>query len=281
MPGAFWNIAPGVSTLSGATTKVCAMSVQETGTADIKRAAYEIAWREFNRLPGLTPDRKNKRSDKLRWYIQVVVEIGEQDPSKIASLALGMIREYEQILRSKGQSCERADGCRLTFTKAKTFQLAAARRTRGPYGADFFSSAVSAVRRAQRQDALLVTPARAGFAPRASSGVSGATVCSVCKLGLPACEVIGAGKIDVEKSFRRRARRRINLAIHAHDDLPHNAEAEAGAGLMASIPGIGLREFFENPRLEVGRNTGAVVAHGDVSSVAPVFDRNGDFCPRR
>jgi hypothetical protein len=100
MPGAFWNIAPGVYVI-GATTKVCAMSVQETGTADIKRAAYEIAWREFSRLPGLTPDEKISGPNKLRWYIQVVVEIGEQDPSKIASLALGMIREYEQILRSK------------------------------------------------------------------------------------------------------------------------------------------------------------------------------------
>ena len=77
------------------------MSVLETGTVDIKRAAYELAWREFSCLQGLTPDEKISGPNKLRWYIQVVVEIGEQDPAKIASLALGMIREYEQVLRSK------------------------------------------------------------------------------------------------------------------------------------------------------------------------------------
>jgi len=31
-------------------------------------------------------------------------EVGERDPSKIAKSALGMIREYEQIMRSKPAS---------------------------------------------------------------------------------------------------------------------------------------------------------------------------------
>jgi hypothetical protein len=79
------------------------MSVQEAGTADIKRAAYEIAWQEFSRQQGLTPDEKMSGPDRLRWYIGVVVEIGEQDPARVAALSLGMIREYEQILRSKAR----------------------------------------------------------------------------------------------------------------------------------------------------------------------------------
>jgi hypothetical protein len=79
------------------------MSVQEAGTTDIKRAAYEIAWQEFSRQQGLTPDEKMSGPDRLRWYIGVVVEIGEQDPTRVAELSLGMIREYEQILRSKAR----------------------------------------------------------------------------------------------------------------------------------------------------------------------------------
>jgi hypothetical protein len=79
------------------------MSLQEIGTVDIKRAAYEIAWQEFSRQQGLTPDEKMSGPDRLRWYIEVVIEIGEQDPSRVAELSLGMIREYEQILRSKAR----------------------------------------------------------------------------------------------------------------------------------------------------------------------------------
>jgi hypothetical protein len=41
--------------------------------------------------------------NKLRWYIQVLAEAGERDPEKIAKLASGMIREYDQIVRSKAR----------------------------------------------------------------------------------------------------------------------------------------------------------------------------------
>ena len=71
--------------------------------ADIKRSSYEAAWREFCSLPGLTPDEKMNGPDKLRWYIQVMTEVGERDPSKIAKAAIGMMREYEQILQSKAR----------------------------------------------------------------------------------------------------------------------------------------------------------------------------------
>jgi len=32
-----------------------------------------------------------------------MVEVGERDPSKIARAAIGMLREYEQILRSQAR----------------------------------------------------------------------------------------------------------------------------------------------------------------------------------
>ena len=71
--------------------------------ADIRRSSYEAAWREFCSLPGLTPDEKVNGPNMLHWYIQVMIEVGERDPSKIAKAAIGMMREYEQILRSKAR----------------------------------------------------------------------------------------------------------------------------------------------------------------------------------
>ena len=70
---------------------------------DLLRAAYAIAWQEFTNSKALTPDERMSGPNKLRWYIQVLAEAGERDPEKIAILALGMIREYEQIVRSKGR----------------------------------------------------------------------------------------------------------------------------------------------------------------------------------
>lgn len=70
---------------------------------DLLRTAYAIAWHEFTNSKGLTPDERMSGPNKLRWYIQVLAEAGERDPEKIAVLALGMIREYEQIVRSKGR----------------------------------------------------------------------------------------------------------------------------------------------------------------------------------
>ena len=79
------------------------MTERVIDVADIKRSAYEIAWREFCSLPGLTPDEKVGGPNMLHWYIQVMTEVGERDPSKIAKAAIGMMREYEQILRSKAR----------------------------------------------------------------------------------------------------------------------------------------------------------------------------------
>jgi hypothetical protein len=71
---------------------------------DVKRRAYEIAWYEFSGLRGLTPDEKISGPNKLRWFIQVLAEVGERDPRKIAKSAMGMLREYEQTLRSKARA---------------------------------------------------------------------------------------------------------------------------------------------------------------------------------
>lgn len=79
------------------------MTAIENGAADLVRSSYEIAWQEYCSLPGLTPDEKISGPNQLRWYIQGMAEVGERDPSKIAKSALGMIREYEQIRRSKAR----------------------------------------------------------------------------------------------------------------------------------------------------------------------------------
>ena len=70
---------------------------------DFLGTAYAIAWHEFANLKGLTPDEKMSGPNKLRLYIQILAEAGEREPEKIAKLALGMMREYEQIVRSKAR----------------------------------------------------------------------------------------------------------------------------------------------------------------------------------
>src|SRR4029077_4801385 len=75
------------------------MTVNGISAGDISRSAYEIAWEEFRSAPAMTPDEKVSGPDRLRWYIQVMVEVGERDPPKIARAAIGMLREYDQILR--------------------------------------------------------------------------------------------------------------------------------------------------------------------------------------
>jgi hypothetical protein len=80
------------------------MTATEIGTADLHRRAYEIAWHEFSSLCNLmTPDEKRSGPNRLRWYIEVVIETGESDPAKIAKACIGMLREYEQIARSKAR----------------------------------------------------------------------------------------------------------------------------------------------------------------------------------
>jgi hypothetical protein len=80
------------------------MTAKEIGTTELHRQAYEIAWREFSALCNLmTPDEKRAGPNRLRWYIEIMVDTGERDPSKIAKACIGMLREYEQISRSKAR----------------------------------------------------------------------------------------------------------------------------------------------------------------------------------
>ena len=51
----------------------------------------------------LVADERTVGANRLRWYIHLMTEMGERDPSKIARSALGMTRQYEQITRSKAR----------------------------------------------------------------------------------------------------------------------------------------------------------------------------------
>jgi hypothetical protein len=79
----------------------CAMSVLEDNAVDVSRAAYEISWAAFQGFRHLTPDEKARGSERLRDYISTLVIAGERDAEKIARSALGLIRQYEQILQSQ------------------------------------------------------------------------------------------------------------------------------------------------------------------------------------
>lgn len=79
------------------------MSSEEIGRTRIAREAYEIAWARFIAIPALTPDEMMSGPDKLRDHIRLMVNAGESEPTKIAQNALGMLRQKEQILRSKAQ----------------------------------------------------------------------------------------------------------------------------------------------------------------------------------
>lgn len=79
------------------------MPAGEVSSVDLEREAYAIAWEEFNRIETMTPDEILYGPQRLRWYIQILCEVGERDPDKIARAALGMVREYEQILRSRAR----------------------------------------------------------------------------------------------------------------------------------------------------------------------------------
>jgi hypothetical protein len=78
------------------------MTPMERGTTNLHRRAYEIAWREFSPLcDSMTPDEKRAGPDRLHWYIELMIETGERDPLKIAKSSVGMLRQHEQVARSK------------------------------------------------------------------------------------------------------------------------------------------------------------------------------------
>lgn len=79
------------------------MSLQQSASSGVARAAYEVAWQEFIKLTGLSADERRTGQNQLRWYIRLMTAVGERDPSKIARSALGMMRQYKQITRSKAR----------------------------------------------------------------------------------------------------------------------------------------------------------------------------------
>ncbi len=92
------------------------------------------------------------------------------------------------------------------------------------------------------------------------------------EFGLPDRPMIGRRQIDVEDGAAAGRILESDLPLHVHDDLADDAQAEAGAAFLLSVRAIGLREFLENPRLEAGRNTGAVVTHRDMNVVSAGLD---------
>jgi hypothetical protein len=75
----------------------------EASTSELADKAYSIAWREFRKIKTSTPDEITFAPRRLRWYVQIMTTVGERDPKKIATAALGMLRQYEQISRPKAR----------------------------------------------------------------------------------------------------------------------------------------------------------------------------------
>jgi hypothetical protein len=67
----------------------------------IEREAYALAWEEFSRSAGLTPDERESGPRLLRSYVHIMVDVGEGNPQKIAKTAMAMLRQYQQALRSR------------------------------------------------------------------------------------------------------------------------------------------------------------------------------------
>jgi DNA-binding FadR family transcriptional regulator len=75
----------------------------QASTSELADKAYSIAWREFRKIGTSTPDEIMFAPRRLRWYVQIMTAVGARDPKKIATAALGMLRQYEQISRSKAR----------------------------------------------------------------------------------------------------------------------------------------------------------------------------------
>ena len=70
-------------------------------------------------------------------------------------------------------------------------------------------------------------------------------------------DMFPGGQIDVKNSAATGRIIEMNVAAQTRDNLFDDAQAEPGPALPARIGGVGLREFFENARLELGRNAAA------------------------
>ena len=73
----------------------------------MRTAAYKSAWRQYRERSHLTPTEKLVGRVQLRECIEILIEAGERDPAKIATTAMGIVREKEQVSRSKMRTAER------------------------------------------------------------------------------------------------------------------------------------------------------------------------------
>jgi hypothetical protein len=78
-------------------------AIEVTDGDDIVRAAYWLAWKEFQHISPQTPDEKRSGPQRLHQEIRRLFESGERNPDQIATKALGLLREAEQIARSKAR----------------------------------------------------------------------------------------------------------------------------------------------------------------------------------
>jgi hypothetical protein len=77
-------------------------AIEVTDGDEIVRAAYWQAWKEFQGIPE-TPDERRSGPQRLQQQIRLLFDSGERDPDQIAAKALGLLREAEQIARSKAR----------------------------------------------------------------------------------------------------------------------------------------------------------------------------------
>ena len=77
-------------------------AIEVTDGNETVRAAYWQAWKEFQSIPQ-TPDERRSGPLRLQREIRLLFDSGARDPDQIATKALGLLREAEQISRSKAR----------------------------------------------------------------------------------------------------------------------------------------------------------------------------------
>ena len=69
----------------------------------ISRAAYQKAWQWLVSEATLTPDERLYAPNRLRQYIRSLINMGETNADRAAHQAIGLVRQFETILRSRSE----------------------------------------------------------------------------------------------------------------------------------------------------------------------------------
>lgn len=77
-------------------------AIEVTNGDEIVRAAFWLAWKELQ-LISQTADERRSSAQSLQRYIRVLVDAGEHDTGEIVVKALGLLRQSEQIARSRAR----------------------------------------------------------------------------------------------------------------------------------------------------------------------------------